>query len=457
MDGIISYRGDARATSDCGQTKEVKSMNLFTFDLQRFAAISGTWSGSNGTFTFEYTIDEETYSLEISGLADTVTAEQLNQNVLIAVEQGADNNPAVTIKSTTILTSGQTVSVSGNNATFADTAVTANGVSEANSLSGWGTYDSANQSRKYYANDSYTAGYHFVNDDSIIWQENDATELFTLRGITSTTKGISVSGNTVTVPSSRFASSEENATISLVNSVGNSYTLALSGTGVYTSAASAPIHSTANFGTVSNNEAIYTQTTTTEDYWNKTTTEATGETGSTETFTYTVPADTTTNLFKVTGISTTKGIEVTETDGTYNVTVPSTAFSSNAVGSSVSLEKLADTGTYDLALNGVTTSNPSKTTSDAWGTYTNGTFTPTNAPTGNAISYVRTTVTDDYWQSSASDDITIFTLTSTPNTYTELFKLEGVKSTAGITFSNDGKTVSVPQTAVADGVSSVSL
>lgn len=328
-------------------------MNLFTFDLQRFAAINGTWSGSGGTFTFTYDTGK---TLTISGLKSDLTA--LSDSDIEVNDNGGTLE--VTIKSTAILTSGQTVSVSGNNATFANTAVTANGVSEATSLSGWGNYDSENHSRKYYANDSYTAGYHFVNDDSIIWQENDATELFTLSGITSTTKSITVSGNTVTVPSTRFASSGANATISLVNSGSNAYTLELSGTGVYTSAESAPTHSTANFGKVSDNAATYTQTTTTEDYWNKTTTNATGNTGYTETFTYTVPADTTTNLFKVTGISTTKGVEVTETDGIYNVTVPSTAFSSNAVGASVSLDKLADTGTYNLALSGVTTSNPSK-------------------------------------------------------------------------------------------------
>ena len=121
-------------------------------------------------------------------------------------------------------------------------------------------------------------------------------------------------------------------------------------------------------------------------------------------------------MVTVSGIKSTDGVEI---DGT-TVTVAASAIADGATSVSV-------TGDYTLELSGIET-EAKTTTSDAWGTLTDG-----------KVSRVQTATTAAYWSKASNGKS--YTFNDTATATSDLFTLEGVKSTSGISVS--GTTVTL--------------
>ena len=159
----------------------------------------------------------------------------------------------------------------------------------------------------------------------------------------------------------------------------------------------------ANGGSVANNKATYQRTETAGASF------ANNEIGLSGT-------DSTATLFTISGIKTTDNIAVAGT----SVTAASTAIADGATTVSV-------TGDYTLTLSGVATEGTSSTTV-AFGDVAN-----------NSASYVATTTVNEYW--AISGDSKSYTFTPEAKSTNDLFTLEGVKNTDGITIEGTVVTI----------------
>ena len=278
---------------------------------------TSAWTSGASSVTYA-TTNEPTELFRLEGVK-TVNDDMINGNTVTVDKANlADDATSVNL----ITTSDYTLELTGVTTSKPATTTTATFGTVSD---GKATYTQTATTDEYWAKAADNKSYTFVEQDV------QTTDLFALEGV-KTVNDDMINGNTVTVDKANLA--DNAGEVKLITT--GDYTLEL--TGVTTSKPAAT--TTAKFGTVSDGKATYTQTATTDEYWAKA--------ADNKSYTFVNQDVQTTDLFKLSGIKSTKGIAIDASKKTVtlkaaNLNNKNVTFSANAGGYAMALNSDVDT------------------------------------------------------------------------------------------------------------------